>query len=323
MHKVAKAIVDAGDDDEKREALYNTVFARTWRKVQGESTDPLKMMERVEEYIEKDSRYVPDSVMFLTAAVDVQAGGNGKEQRLEVKVVGWGENEEAWIVYRGFIAGNIKSRDTWNKLDQFWEKEWFRQDGKPLRIEMKFVDSGYETQAVYEYTTGRSREGIFSIKGARSYGADLLARKISMVNKGRTPLVVIGTQTAKHEVITRMRDISKGSKAIHFCKAYCDAEYFRQLTAEHAVRKTTGMYEYFVYEKKDRNAANEALDLMVYNYAAMRFYMSRHTWQGLKRRIEVVQNESVEMPVQREQKKESQEVRTPSRPVRSNFVTRW
>lgn len=329
MAKVAGAIVDAGDDNEKKEVLYNTVFARVWKKVIGKSTDPLDLMERVEDYIDKDNIVIPDGVLLLTCGVDVQKGSRDKEQRIEVQVYGWGKDEECWLIYRGFIPGNLrKKEETWNRLDEFYERVWKRKDGTELTLVRKFEDSGYETMLVYEHTRGKHSRGVFAIKGANRYGADLLPRKISMVDKGRTPLLVIGTQAAKSEVMGRLNDVKEpGPKYIHFCKAFADRSYFEQLTAEHAVLKREGMYEYYVYEKKDRNGANESLDLLVYNLVAMKHYMYSHTWAGLERsyeRMKVQVNNQQEPESETEGRVSRQSAVPKRRPARTGgFVKNW
>jgi phage terminase large subunit GpA-like protein len=89
---------------------------------------------------------------------------------------------------------------------------------------------------------------------------------------------MIGTQAIKGEVISRLDlKIKAGPKKMHFPRAYCNAEYFKQLTAEHLIKKNTGMVDYYVYEKKKKDLANEALDLMVYNYAALKHCVPNFT----------------------------------------------
>ncbi len=46
---------------------------------------------------------VPEGVLFLTCAVDVQ------NNRLEWEVVGWGADEEQWSIDRGVIFSDPKS----------------------------------------------------------------------------------------------------------------------------------------------------------------------------------------------------------------------
>ena len=118
---------------------------------------------------------------------------------------------------------------------------------------------------------GKFRQGMFALKGANKYGAPLLPKTATIVNHNSVYLLNIGTQAAKGEIFGRLNEITKpGERYFHFTKAFCDAEYFKQLTAEHAVRKRVGLVEYVYYERKKRGLSNEALDLLVYNYVMLK-----------------------------------------------------
>jgi phage terminase large subunit GpA-like protein len=288
MQKVATEIVNAGVDikngaldlvdasEEKLEALFNTVLGRPFESIRGESIDTTELIDNISDFINPKDMLIPNDILLITAGVDVQQGGFGKEQRLEVKFIGWGKGKQNWILYRTYIPGSIKdhtSKDSpWLNLDKIWQMLWKRKDGITIPVVCKFIDSGFEAQEVYEYTTGKSRQNIYAIKGANRYGADLLQRKPIVVNKGRTRLVIIGTQHAKHVIYGNLKTVKQpGAKYTHFAKAFCDAEYFKQIAAEHAVRKHSGMVDYIIYEKRKKSLANEAIDLFVYAYAAMEF----------------------------------------------------
>lgn len=307
MEKVARAIIDAGCDvydgvvdassgeEEKARALWNTVFGRVWPKKQGKQIDPLNVITRLEDYITPDGK-IPSNVLLLTCGVDVQAGEKN-DGWLEYKVMGWGKDEEGWVIDRGKVRGNIKADTTWLELDEILlNKTYYRYDDVALKVAVAFVDSGFLPETVYAYTTRRSGHRIFATKGAVRYNATLLPNKVSMVNKGRTPLIFIGTQTAKHELLSRIDAITEpGARYLHFAKSVCDADYFRQLTSEKAVVKRTGLVEYTVYEKSGSRTRNEAIDLMVYNYAAMRFLTPN--WRALE----------LNLDARRDKKKENRE----------------
>lgn len=298
--KVVRQIIDSGVDieggeillkdaiDDKVEALYNTVFGRAYVPLKGEEIEAIAIMERVEEYIDKNNTRIPNEILLLTASVDVQGGSGKQEQRLEVNVWGWGKGEEGWIIFRQRIPGNIRDltgeHSPWQTLDKILNMKFIRKDGIELPIMVKAIDSGYESISVYDYVTPRQRYGVYAIKGAQKYGADLLPRRASMVNKGRTKLIIIGTQAAKAELYGRLKNVTTaGAKCLHFTKIFCDAEYFKQLTAEHGVRKRSGILEYVFYEKKKKSMANEAIDLLVYAYTIMK--LINPNWEQLERSL--------------------------------------
>jgi len=318
MEKVAQAIVDAGDDDTKLEALYNTVFGLTYKKTAGKEMDPLELMSRVEDFIDVQDLKIPNEVLYLTGGVDLQEGTKEKPQRLEVEVWGWGKNKERWLIYKTVIPGNLKNNaETWDKLDLLWEQTWYRADGVPLKISVKFVDSGDDSQTVYDYVRGREDESLYAIKGSNKYGAPSIPKKFSPVDKGRVNLLIIGTQIIKKEIFTCFTKIkAKGKKYTHFPHAFCDAEYFRQLTAEHEVVKYIGTLSYSIFVPKKRGIANECLDLYVYNYAAQE--LKNPNYDSIYDDIEKFKAEKKE----EEEKQEEVEVETNNIPNNNNPFNR-
>jgi phage terminase large subunit GpA-like protein len=325
MENVARAITDAKcdiifdekgqgsldvsrADQDKLEALVNTVFGRTYKKLQGEETDPLDLMARVEDYIDINDIKIPNEVLMLDAAVDVQGGRSGKVPRLEIKVMGYGLEEEAWVIYTGTIPGDPAKKEVWLKLDEFWERKWFRKDGVELDIIRKFVDAGYLTTTVTEYCKGRQREGIFAVKGSNKYDAPMLPRHATIL-KGGALLITLGTQNIKKELFARLNRVKEfGPRYTHFTRCFCGSSYFKQLTSEVAVTKTTGLANYIVYEPKDKHADNEALDLMVYCYAAMKHVMPN--FPAIKKMLD---RESREVRNEKEPVKDPQETVSTSR----------
>ena len=273
LKNIAQAIVDAGDNPEKLESLYNTVFGLPYERVQGEESDPLTLMEMV-----KDSpvgfRNLDNRILFLTAAVDLQAGSSikeNKEQRLEVEIHGWAYKEEDFLVYKCKIPGMIKGKEVWQQLDNLWLAKFTRADGYELPILRKGIDAGYESATVYDYVRGREHEGIYAIKGSNLITAPLLPKNWSYVDKGRVRMLILGTQMIKHELFSRLKNVKEeGPKFTHFPRTYCNAEYFKQLTSEKLITVDKGLFEKKIFVKKSKEESNEALDLWVYNYALLR-----------------------------------------------------
>ncbi len=260
-------------DDETYESYVNTTLGLPYKRTKGKETDAKYLIDRREDYINIDNPKIPNGVLLITSAVDVQAGSGTKPARLEVETWGWGSGEEAWILDKFVLPGNLEKEGVWTKLDNYWRNKTFeREDGVKLKITRKGIDSGYLTQTVYEFCAGKfPTQNVLALKGAVKYGAPLVPKKLTDANNGKTALMMIGTQAAKTILFNRLNEIKEpGKKYIHFTKAFCDVEYFDQLTAEHAVTKTIGMNQYIVYEPKKRGLANEALDLLVMNYTLMK-----------------------------------------------------
>lgn len=244
--------------------FYNTRLARTWarKKEQAKYQD---LMGRAADY---RLGKVPAGGLVLTAAIDTQ------NDRLEFKVVAWGEGMESWIVDYQIIHGSPSEDATWQRADELIATKYRHAYGEMMSIQATFVDSGGgHTQDVYNFTYTRRRRGVFAIKGESRPARPIICKKPTIVDinhRGKVEkrggqLWFIGTDTAKDYLVSRWQR-AEGPGAVNFSKDLPE-DYYKQLTAEYRIaiykrgRKTS------VWEKKagDRN---EALDLMVYNLAA-------------------------------------------------------
>lgn len=326
MEKVAQQIIAASDDQDKLEVLYNTVYGLPFKPNAGKEIDPIALINNRTNYMDKDDLKIPNAVLLLTASADVQEGTKEKPQRLEVNIWGWGAGEEGWLICRYIIPGNVVDdyAGTWGKLDAVLERTYYRHDGVPLRIARTAVDSGDNTQSVYDYVRMRFEEGIIAVKGANRYYAPMIAKSFSVVDRGSVNLLLIGTQIVKEEIFARLETVKNaGPKYTHFPEAYCDEEYFRQLTSEHKVTKYVGNTQYQIFEKKHKSMANEALDLFVYAFAIMKSLYPN--WEQLKLGIEHYKemNKKTERVVATEQVVADTVKRRPQARATSSFVNRF
>jgi phage terminase large subunit GpA-like protein len=262
----AKAEKDKGNDAEMT-VFYNTRLARCWSPSR-EKTGHEELMSRAEPY---KLGTVPAGALVLTASVDTQ------NNRLEMKVVGWGPGMEAWIVDYQVILSAPSERHTWERLDEMLKSEYVHESGSKMPIQVCFIDSGgTATTDVYAFTHARQRRNIYAIKGASRPNRPILSTKPTLVDvsgrgkveKGGAKLWLIGTDTAKDYLAARWKK-STGPGAVHF-SVDLEAEYFRQLTAEYRHKVKRGTKYVSVWDKKQGDA-NEAGDLMVYNLAAAHF----------------------------------------------------
>jgi phage terminase large subunit GpA-like protein len=219
---------------------------------------------------------------LLTAGVDVQ------DDRLAVTVWGWGRGECAWCVGWTELMGDPVTEEPWKALDDVLAQSWPHANGGTLRIVMAAVDTGgHRTQAAYSYVRQRRRQ-VMAVKGANRPGQPVVATRPSLVdvhwNGQKIPngaqLWTIGTDTAKGELFARLA-LPDGPRSIHFA---CDLpiDFYAQLTAERRVtRYVRGLarQEWTL----PRGARNEALDCLVYAYAAaLRLGIARANWDKLE-----------------------------------------
>jgi phage terminase large subunit GpA-like protein len=231
----------------------NTYLGETWEDA-GEQIDDYDLAER-REVIET----IPEDVMFLTCGTDVQ------DNRLECSIVGWGRDDESWVVEHVTLYGDPSTPQLWSALDSVIFKTYDTVNGRQMGIRATCIDSGgHFTNAVYQYCKKHTGRRVFAIKGVGGEGKPAAGRP-SKANVAKCPLFPIGVDTVKSLLFARMRIDEPGAGYIHFSDRL-DEEYFRQLTAEKVVTRFHKGFKKRVFEKI--RARNEALDCMVYSYAA-------------------------------------------------------
>ena len=188
-------------------------------------------MEKCENY---NHESIPKDVLVLSAGIDTQ------NDRVEITVIGYRENMEAWVVEHRIIWGNPAAKEIWMELDEYLKLSFDREDGARLPISIACIDSGGSfTDQVYAFTRGRNNRRIFAVKGASQSNKPIASRP-TFVGRRRTALYSVGTDTAKEFIHARLKD--EATDLIHFPNTV-DEEYFKQLTAERRVSK-------FVREEK-------------------------------------------------------------------------
>lgn len=276
----------------------NTALGRTFDDP-GESIEHSALMELREDY---DFSNIPNKVLLITCGIDVQG------DRLEAQTIGWGHNNEAWVLdYRVFF-GDPSSNNVWKDLDSYLNTAFTREDDKKLKIVSACIDSGgHHTQQVYAFTKNRVHRKIFAIKG-QSVSNKPIAGRPSFIGRARHILYPVGSDTAKEFIYSRLK---AENKVIHF-PATVDEEYFKQLTSEKRVIKYVKGAKKFEWVKK--TTRNEALDTFVYAVAAL--YILQPNYERLEQLIK--QNKSTSQEHSKNVKKSN--FRANNRP---NWVNNW
>ena len=225
--QIVQEFLEAQGNPIKLKVWTNTRMARTWEE-KGEQPSWTSLKVRAESY---DMMTVPENGLILTSGVDV------KEDRLSVVVRAWGPEEESWLIYYGELYGQPSENIVWNQLDSILSRGYIHACGMPLYILTMAIDSGYATQAVYNYCRNRAPKTI-AIKGSSSSGIPIISAprwqelnyKGERIKKG-VQLWMIGTDTAKSTIYSRLGIEEPGPGYYHFPIGVED-EYYLQLTAE-------------------------------------------------------------------------------------------
>ena len=271
---VKAKLADEKGDPEPMQVFYNTRLARCWDNAK-ERTQPDELRARAEPY---PLRSLPDGVLVLTAAVDTQ------DNRLELKIEGWGEGLERWVIDYQVIHGDPATDAPWELLDEVLLTPLSFQHGGRLSIRAVAIDSGgHHTQDVYEFTRRRKYRMVFAVKGASKPSRPIVAAQPSKVDinrrgkieKGGAELWVVGADTAKDWLHSRWK-LATGPGAIHFSQDLPE-DFYHQLCSERRLVKYVKGHKRSEWVKA-RGDRNEALDLSVYNLAAAH-RLGLHKWR--------------------------------------------
>lgn len=291
--KYAKERLDKFHDIEDLKVFVNTTLGECWEETQVDelSVDEETLEERAE-YYHAD---IPDGVLLLTAAVDVQ------DNRFEVEVRGWARDYETWGIYKTEIYGNLKKSDIWDELEEYLKTTFYFADGRELNIAATAIDTGgHHTNQVYKWIKDMRKKGkrVYGIKGyAQKEGIPLIYKRTKVdikekTKSGRevvvdsTTIYIIGTDSGKEDITRRLTIDEPGEGFCHFPsnggRGY-DRRYYEGLTSEHKINKEVRGVVKKVWVKKS-GVRNEPLDLFNYNYAACE--LLRPVWGELEAKLD-------------------------------------
>jgi terminase, large subunit len=279
--KIVEEFLEAKDDPEQLKVFVNTVLGELWNEDEGEQLEWETLMERAEPYAPLTA---PMGVLLITAGVDVQG------DRIEVSFWGWGEREEAWLIYHAVLWGDPAEEAAWTDLDLLLDNTIDHESGATLRITAAAIDTGYLPNMGYNFVRLHPRRGFYAIKGTSTPGRPVIGRPTPQevtwkgkILKTSVKLWPVGSDTTKGLLHARLKLMKPGAGYVHF-PIGLEAEYYEQLTAE---RKVTRYSKGFaVHEWKKTRKRNEALDCFVYAYAAAHVAgITRMNWEKLKASI--------------------------------------
>ena len=296
---MAQNFLEAKKMPEMLKTFINTSLGESWEE-QGDGVEHEGLLARRLNY---DPLTLPEEILVATCGVDTQ------KDRLEAQVMGWGHNYEAWVIEYKVFWGDPNAVNVWNELDLYLKSRFKTESGRPIAISATCIDSGgHHTNQVYSFTKPRQGRRIFAIKGANVPGKPIVS-KPSYVGKTQTALYTVGTDTAKENIFARL-NAEEDLSTLHF-PADLDEEYFKQLTAEKRITKWIRGRKSLAW--KQIRPRNEALDVTVYNFAAI--YLLNPNFDLIEERLVTGSKEDPNL-VQNQQKNRN------ARP-KSNFINSW
>ncbi len=149
--EIAQEHARVAKDPARLQVWVNTKLGESWENQAGDTVPADPLMARREDW---GSDLAP-GVAVLTAGVDVQG------DRIEVQIVGWGRDEEAWVTDYRVLWGDPSGPRLWSDLDGVLNGTY-----GDLPVRAVAVDTGgHHTKMAYEFCRTRLARRIWSIKG--------------------------------------------------------------------------------------------------------------------------------------------------------------
>ena len=245
FEQIALKWLEAQDNPELLHNFINSWLGEPWVEARSE-LDQDAAKERETDNVRT---LVPSWAQMITAGVDVQ------QQSLYYVIRAWGAQMTSQCIDYGQVL-------SFTDIEYIMNMEYKQQDGTPFIVGLCAVDSGDQTDDVYQFCMVNN-EWAVSIKG--SSGTMYSHYKISTVNKiGSTAngqrLIIVDTNKYKDMIAARLqRENGPGSFMLH---KDTDDDYLNQLTSEHKILETGK------WEKKSSRRGNHYLDAEVYAWLA-------------------------------------------------------
>ena len=251
--EMAKEFLTSKDDPEKFQNFTNSWLAEPWEDTKLKTSADL-VLERQTALAEYT---VPAWAKVLTAGVDVQ------ETCVYWTIRAWGN----YLTSQNIAHGQAGS---FAEVERIMNLQYLREGtGDPLVVALALIDSGDNTDLVYDFCASNSDWAMPS-KGS-SHPMDTHFR-LSKVNRTDSkaygmPLAIIDTGKYKDMIAGRMRkENGTGSWMVY---AGCDRTYADQVTAEHKINvKTAGGRTVQSWVLKTTHGDNHFLDCEVYAMCA-------------------------------------------------------
>jgi phage terminase large subunit GpA-like protein len=267
--QLAREFLECKDNPERLKTYVNTVLGETWKE-RGEAPDWERLYQRRQPL---QPGTTPTGVRFITAGVDVQ------KDRFVYEVVGWGAGKESWSLEAAVLPADTSNEADWAKLDELLNRSWADPSGRSLAVLMLAVDSGYNTQTVYNWVRRHSPTRVIATKGVHTQKSAVgTPTPVDVTFRGqRIPrgckVWPLGTGVLKSELYGWLK-LPTPAEGHPYPDGYCHfpeygEDFFKQLTGEHMVAVVNKRTRFTIHEwQLIPGRENHYLDCRVYARAA-------------------------------------------------------
>lgn len=249
--EVALEWINAQGDNERLQNFVNSWLAEPWEDTKL-TTSADVVLERQTEFEEFT---VPPWAKLLTGGVDVQ------ESCIYWTIRAWGNSITSQNICHGQAMG-------WADIERVMNYAYPKEDGTQLVVSLCLIDSGFDTDAVYDFCANNS-DWALPVKGSSRTMTEHF--HLSRVNKTDSKaygmnLCVVDGGKYKDMIAARMK--KENGRGAWMVYQGCDMEYAKQVTSEHKVQVKKNGQLVQVWELKASHTDNHLLDCEVYAFAA-------------------------------------------------------
>lgn len=253
---------------EKEQTFVNLKLGLPYKQTRGAQTTVQALFERKEGYGPDPSTglyagefLLPDHVVLITVFIDVQA------DRFEIQYIGWGPNEEKWVLDYRVMYGDPTDPSAWRRLDELHLRHSFAHPvGSEIEIAAIGIDAGNWQQIVLNFVNEQRAmlRPFYAVKGVPGFGRPLFAESSDKFKLG-AKLHLSGIDDGKTMTFQELAarpdpKTGEGKHRVHFPR-HLELSYFEMLLAERVKIETKAGRAVPRWVKvKDRN---EALDTFV------------------------------------------------------------
>lgn len=249
--EIAREFLKSKDDPEALQNFVNSWLAEPWEDTKLK-TSADTVMDRQADLPEL---VVPEWAKLLTGGVDVQ------ETSVYWTIRAWGN----YLTSQNIAHGQALS---FAEVERVMNLSYGKEDGSQMVVQLALIDSGDNTDAVYDFCASNSDWALPSKGSSHPMTTHF---KLSTVNKTDSraygmKLVLIDTGKYKDMIAGRMKkENGSGSWMVY---QGCDMEYAEQVTSEHKVNVRSGNRTVQEWRLKTSHADNHYLDTEVYAMCA-------------------------------------------------------
>ena len=249
--EIALEWINSQGDNDRLQNFVNSWLAEPWEDTRLTTSKDI-VLERQTEFEEFE---VPSWAKFLTGGVDVQ------ENCMYWTIRAWGNHITSQCICHAQAL-------SWQDIERVMNYSYHKATGEQLVVAMCLIDSGFDTDAVYDFCANNS-DWALPVKGSSRRMTEHY--HLSKINKNGSRaygmnLCVVDGDKYKDMIAARMK--KENGRGAWMVYKGCDQEYAKQVTSEHKVSAKKGAYTIEKWEVKSSHSDNHYLDTEVYAFAA-------------------------------------------------------